>query len=350
MNKLTYYLLFVFSLLLFISCNVEDNFYAQPTVERSIYIDIPNSYLDQSDFNFLAQNKITNLYFNIFDVKYDPVHFEIPDSILQHECNVPVNFNVIPVVRIDNEIFEKIDTLFLQDFANKVAYKINEVYSTSFKGHTFIKYQIYCDWNLLTKNNYFKFLKFLRQEIGSDKKLSVVITLNHLKNQNIVGVPPAKEVVLKYYNFTNIKDFKDYNYIIDNNIANGYLDSVNNYPIKLNLSLPVYSCAIYYFKSDYWSYFKVFNSITEKNIASNPLFEINSDSSYNVIDWTTVEGEQIFPHNDLLIQAPSINELLKAKQVTAKFTKNNYEIIIYKYDTNSSKLLNNNDIEKIYFD
>ncbi|MBN2664838.1 MAG: hypothetical protein JXR68_14410, partial [Bacteroidales bacterium] len=165
MNKVVFYLLFIFSLLLLISCNVEDVFYVNPTVERSIYIDVPNSYLTQSDFDFLAQNKITNLYFNVFDVKYDFFHFEIPDSILQHECNVPENFNVIPVVRIDNQIFEKIDTINLQDFAKKIAYKINDVYGASFIGHTYIKYQVYSDWDLLTKNKYFKFLEFLRKEV-----------------------------------------------------------------------------------------------------------------------------------------------------------------------------------------
>ncbi len=350
MNILNYKIL---PLLLFLfpifSCNTK-NYYNNPHIVRSIYIDANYLTIDYQDMQYFEMHKISNLYIYFFNIKWDEIHTTIPKfNDIQIEDNLPANINIIPVVKIDNEIFQNIDSSQLNELAAKIIRKINYQFKNTFYNITFDKYVIECYWTSNTKNMYFAFLTLLQQL--TDKKLSVTIKPQYISNKDTLGIPPTNNIILNCYNFTDIDYQNDTNYIFDKDLLEKYIID-QNYPKKLTLGLPAYSCGIVYTKEYYYKNRAVIENITETNISQlnylkrkklNPyIFTFTRD--------TIIKNYHIYSsYTNLYLQKTNLQDIIYIKNNCKNLLKENYEAIIYYYDPNS-KILNDTNIEKIFSD
>ena len=97
--------------------------------------------------------------------------------------------------------------------------------------------------------------------------VSATIRLHQIKDKTKTGIPPIKKGVLMYYATSNPLDFKEENSILENKLAENYCKEIQNYPIALDIALPIYSWAI------------IENQVGEKRLLNGIRNEMLKDTS-----------------------------------------------------------------------
>lgn len=226
----------VFLTLFCSSCKKEHN------TQMAFYYWKQNFQLNKAQTVLLDQTKSDKLYIRFFDVKWDTkMQKSYPEAVINFSDKNLI-YQIIPVVFITNETFEKLD----QSEVDSLAIKCNELLkSIAFKQNISYKaVQIDCDWTVGTKDKYFSFLHSFKTL--SQKPLEVTIRLHQVKYQFKTGVPPADRGVLMFYNMGKITaDLNEPNSIYDAKIAKKYVSSLTNYLLPLDIALPVFSWSIH---------------------------------------------------------------------------------------------------------
>jgi len=105
--------------------------------------------------------------------------------------------------------------------------------------------QMDCDWTASTKEKYFMLLNFIRADLRKKNiSLTATIRLHQIKYYKKTGIPPADRGVLMFYNMTDPGQWETNNSILDLNAALKYTDGLKEYPLTLDLALPLYSQAV----------------------------------------------------------------------------------------------------------
>lgn len=319
------------------SCNLHQK------TENSIYIWKAELSLDQTDYDFFAENNINNLYIRLFDVEWK--NNETPISILHFDSEIPKNLNVIPVVYIKNQVLKNLYNDQLEDFADKLYHKINTVYSDNFPNHQITEIQLDCDWSETTRDKYFELLKYFQEKTEKNVTISVTIRLHQIKYQQNTGIPPVDKGVLMYYNMGEVKNQQEPNAIINNEIGMEYLNENSLYPLPLSLALPIYSWGVWY---DWQNSVNVVYQINVNTIDTLKYLQKIEGNKYKIIQDTVVEEKYLRIGDIIRMESSSIENLEQAKQVCKPLFSKNYEIILYNYNYSNTNLLNKNDLEKIY--
>lgn len=219
-------------LLLGLSCSKKEN-----NITTSFYYWKTQFVLDDSELNFIKQNHISKMYVRYFDVGLkggDP----IPISPITFDL-VPPNLEIVPVVYIKNEVV-LLPNLNVAELATNIVKYINQI--NSMNNIKIEEIQIDCDWSLNSKTQFFALVDEIKEQ--SNLKLSATIRLHQIKYFEKTGVPNVDEGVLMYYNMGTIAA-DSLNSIYDREVASKYTNSLVNYPLKLNVALPVYSWLVH---------------------------------------------------------------------------------------------------------
>jgi len=133
--------------------------------------------------------------------------------------------------------------------------------------------QIDCDWNNSTREKYFTLLKSIQEKLNTKSiSLSVTIRLHQIKFREITGVPPADRGILMFYNMDDPGKWETKNSILDINTAKKYVERLNEYPLPLDVALPLYSQTV------------IFSAGRITGIISGDLIqELSNKSCYEVI-------------------------------------------------------------------
>ena len=187
----------------------------------------------------LEDNKVKKLYVRYFDIDWNAkTEQAFPQSPIRFEHS-PANYTIVPVVYIKNEVFLSKHTDLL-DLAKKTNHYIGQINT---KNHIECQeIQIDCDWTLTSRDNYLEFIDCFKTISG--KKLSATIRLHQIKFFKKTKIPNVDSGVLMYYNMGEIAP-DSLNSIYDNTIANRYLESLEKYPLALNIALPIYSWGVH---------------------------------------------------------------------------------------------------------
>ncbi len=327
----------VIILLFLLACNTEKT--AQNHV-RSVYIWTAQTHFLDKDKKFLTENNIKNVYIRFFDVEWNTLHNEIPISILNFEGSISEETNVIPVVFIKNEVLKEIDTANIEEFTNKLHYKIDTIFSSYFKeSHILKEIQIDCDWTETTKDKYFYLLKQLKIKF-ENVEISVTIRLHQIKYQEKTGVPPADKGVLMYYNMGDFLDPQEPNSILNNEIGEQYINENSTYPLELSLALPVYSWSLWY----RWGQFeKIMYDINSDNIDDFDflhLIDDNNQSKFYIGTKDTDFNNKYFREGDVIkLEYITIEELNKAKEICKPLIKSDSEIILFSFSPQNYNMI-----------
>lgn len=192
--------------------------------------------LNNEEKIMLKENNIRKIYIRYFDVALKGnAPLPLLPIIFKEK---PENLEIVPVIFIKNEVMLN-QSLNTSDLADKIQNLINQINK---KNNFHIKeIQFDCDWSKQSKNNYFDFLSLFKTKFKGS--LSVTIRLHQIKYLKLAGIPNVDRGVLMYYNMSTL-DSND-NLIYDRNIAKEYIKNLKDYPLKLDLALPVYSWIIH---------------------------------------------------------------------------------------------------------
>lgn len=233
MHKAKLYCYSYFLLFAFISCR------SKQAPEISFYYWKTKFELNQYEKNVLTTNNVPVLYVRYFDIDIDPASGEPrPVSVITFDSS-SIQKTIIPVVYIKNRVFEKSDTTGISSLSKNVFQLIAGINSK--RKITVPEVQFDCDWTEKTKDKFFFFLNHYKKISG--QKLSATIRLHQVKYSQRTGVPPVDEAVLMFYNM-GVISANDMNSIYEEKNALKYVSSLKQYPLQLDIALPVFSWGI----------------------------------------------------------------------------------------------------------
>jgi hypothetical protein len=162
------------------------------------------------------------LYLKLLDIGYRDQKLSINPTDIRAPPSVPVT----PVVFLDNNALKDaaLDTVYAQILTHIPPQKYQHL-------------QVDCDWTEQTRDTYFAFLTRLKADYPH---LSVTLRLHQVKYAARTGVPPVERAALMYYNMSDIRDTETQNYILDTEVGQRYLQNFEEYPLPLDLALPLY--------------------------------------------------------------------------------------------------------------
>lgn len=226
-------------------------------IERGFYYWKNTTYsFDSAELSYLKNLRTQKLYVKFFEVEEDPVFFAAPiaKSILRisdyssdYERKedsalsvVMEHLEIIPVVFVKNEVLRSATHGSLDTLADNIDFLVTKYLCERMSSYCLNKeLHIDCDWTAKTKDNYFYLLNAIKKVSGVT--LSCTLRLYPYKYPELMGVPPVDKVTLMCYNLTSPLENENGNSILDNAELESYLKNAKEYPIHMDVALPVFS-------------------------------------------------------------------------------------------------------------
>lgn len=260
------------------------------------YVDKAFYYWKSNDWHFseiekkiLDSAQVTKVYVKFFEVEYNDINGNIPISktrLKNHfHDDEHDSIAIIPTVYIKNEVVLKSTKQELDTLASNVNYLVGKYYKDINNKLPLKELQMDCDWTPKSKDNYFYFLKSLKKISG--KTISCTLRLYPYKYPDKMGVPPVDKVSLMCYNLMDPLKNEDKNTILDVNELSLYLDKKRDYPVHMDIALPVYSWVQWYSGNAFNGVFYTDKKDIEKSLKPiKPLW-------YEVVDNVYLEGNYL---------------------------------------------------------
>ena len=262
----------LFVLFLIVSCSKKQSH------RYTFYYWKTNLALDKTEKDVLQKVTYPYLYTRFFDVdkiggKFRPVGVFRKDR----SFSLDKGKQIVPTVFITNRSFINITEDEIKLLAEGTNDLINEkIILNQLKASQEI--QIDCDWTAGTRDDYFKFLKKLKEVSG--KAITCTLRLHQVKDKNLMGIPPVDRVFLMCYSTSSPLENSDKNSILDVNILKSYLSKLEDYPIKtIEIALPIYSWGIV---TNHLGKHKLINALSKKDL-QNPDFKKISDTEIEIL-------------------------------------------------------------------
>ena len=326
-------LLFITLFCFFFSCQQQErptiSFYYWKTIFR----------LSPKEKNTLTANEVKRLYIRYFDIDLNPVTQQpFPRSPIRFEDKTNA-LEIVPVVYIKNKVMldSNLNVLDLAQKTNSFIQQINAKNNINIQ-----EIQIDCDWTLNSKKNYLRFIEVFKKV--SNKKLTATIRLHQIKYFEKTKIPNVDRGVLMYYNMGKIAP-DSLNSIYDRNIANRYLSSLKNYPLPIDIALPIYSWGIHIRDE---KIIGLRNKIDANNLKNNSSFVLTKNNWFTVRNSNFQNGVFYKKNDQLKIETISTSNLLEmANDLEENINQNPKEIIFYDLDEFNLKNYEEGFFEKI---
>lgn len=289
-----------------------------------------NAVLSPTEKEALTLARTQKTYIHYFDVVLTNT-IPHPVAVVQ---NIDTFFNkkeVIPVVFIANSVFKNNHTS-TEKLAEKVEKLVHQIHKRYFNKSA-KKIQIDCDWTKSTKEQYFKFLKLLNKKLT----LSATIRLHQIKYQTETGIPPVNHGVLMLYNVGDLSNF-EHNSILNSTIIQQYIHKKSNYPLLLNLALPLFSQVVI---KNNENNIRLINTVIEDDFKKDTVhFEKINKTTYRVLKKKLYKGHYLYKGFLLKLEKTPIEEIKKCNDLIKNSSLNIQNTILYHLDENEIKQQN----------
>ena len=286
----------------------------------------------QKAINIAQTNKIYLHYFDIENL-HEPTRSNdgiFPTYVLKSVTQEYQKFEIIPVVYIANRVFKAKD-LNITFLSNRIKKLINQISKVQFNKE-FKQIQIDCDWTGSTRGAYFKLLKQLQNHFEID----VTVRLHQIKYKKKTGVPPVKKGTLMLYNVGDLKN-KQQNSILESSIVKQYINSETDYPLSLNIGLPLFSQTIV---TNNDNKIKIIKNTERRRLESDDHFKKNDNLNLVVVKDTLYKGFFLSKGYNLKLEEIDENVIIASYNVLKESKLNVDEVIFYHLDEKSLSNIN----------
>lgn len=232
--------------------------------------------LNKEEAQLLHNTKSPNLYTRFFDIVKQNETF-IATGVLKIDPKVNIEKTIVPVIFITNESWYNITDSQIEFLAKKISDQIKNTENTT---HLKLgnEIQIDSDWTNTTQKDYFKFLTILKNISG--KNITCTLRLHQVKDKAQTGIPPVDKMYLMCYATSSPLENTDINSILDVKILKSYLKNLKDYPVKLDVALPIYSWGIV---SNHVGKKKLINAVTTEALENNPSFKKLNATTFEIL-------------------------------------------------------------------
>lgn len=250
-------------------------------------------HLSTQERGYLKKLHIKRLYIKYFDIDWN-AHLQEAQPVgeLKWQTNdIPVT-HIVPTIFITNRTLLNISYNRLEKLGNNIANKILEM-SKNLRNVTINEIQLDCDWSGKTQKRFFKLIEILREQVKSKgiDTLSATIRLHQIKYYKKTGVPPVDRGMLMFYNMGSLDGKNTNNSILDLQIAQQYLGKSKNYPLKLDVALPIYQWGVLMRRG---KVIKLLNNLKNNTFVNNRFFRQNKEQLFEVVESTYLNGVYLY--------------------------------------------------------
>jgi hypothetical protein len=261
--------------------------------EPSFYFWKTNAAPSFYEIERLNSLKINQLSLHLFDIDVEkdesapqPIGITNLDSAFFVPQNVTSerDFLITGCIFITNRVFENPKTN-LEKLAENTL-KLVDFFKKKLPKNHFDNLQIDCDWTATTRENFFLFLQELQKKEQSCS-ISATIRLHQFRFPKETGIPPVDHGTLMFYNTGELTDWATENSILDSIDAKKYLQNGSNYPLPLDVALPIFKWGIV-FRDD--AFFKILNNLDSSQLVDNKRFTRINRTRFSVKKETFLDG------------------------------------------------------------
>ncbi len=330
-------------------------------INKSFYYWKTTFHWQETDNNLIVKTlKINKLYVHLFDVDWQNGKAQ-PSGTLSFRDSLPQNLSIIPTVFITQNVVLQLgshENYEVDSLAKKIVIKVFNMLQRQ-QINKITELQIDCDWTLKSQQIYFKLLQSIKSFAQLQQptiRISCTIRLYPMKYHKKMGIPPVDKGLLMCYNLNNPTILGNENAILSYKNAKSYLSSLADYPLPLDIGLPIFAWAAQFRNG---KFLRLLHKIRHKNLANNNNFKILDSNIYQAIQTTTLNNYENNYQNNYEIMAGDILKIDEIQteelQQTANFiyeklSNKSYKemnVVFFHYD---NEVIENYDIQKVFFE
>jgi hypothetical protein len=261
--------------------------------------------LSEAERELLAHTGARRLYIRFFDIDWpDGAAEPAPVSWLEAGAPPPDDLEVVPVVFIANQTFERLPEADVEELARKT---VRALRATAGDWARPVEWQFDCDWTDNTRDKFFGFLRAVKARVV--QPVSVTIRLHQFRYPERTGVPPADRGMLMFYNMGDLYDWDESNSMLNLDKAAPYLQGAPPYPLPLDLALPAYRWGVAY-RHD--RLLLLMHGLGDESLQDTSRFSALGPGRYELLKSTYIDGYYLYAGDRIRLEAAPADSLQKA--------------------------------------
>lgn len=283
----------------------------KPTITPAFYHWQTEVNLSNFEKNYLQNFPIQKLYLKFFDVDIENEAI-VPKALIYGDSLSTIfkNKEIIPTIFITNRTLKDISAEKITDLSKKIVSKIHYLAAKNLL--TFSEIQLDCDWTLTTKMAYFELIGNIRQQSTKGTKISATIRLHQVKFFEKTGIPPVDKGILMYYNMGNLEEIETVNSILDNKIGQQYLKNGGDYPLKLDIALPIFAWGVLFRDG---RMIRLINDLRATDLGDTSRFIKMNDTHFTVKNSNYVKGYYLYEGDEIRLETTTQTQLENAAKL-----------------------------------
>lgn len=349
----------LFAILLGVSCTQKVD------VERAFYYWKTNEFrFEKEERNLISKVEPKTIYVKFFEVEKDGAFGAVPVSKTRFSiksCNYDGDYgysfdssfcdsfksvNIIPTVFVKNDVLSEISAQEIDTLASNIIFLVNKHFK--YKDFDSVspleEIQIDCDWTPSNKDNYFSLLQSIQNQ--TEVEISVTLRLYPYKYRDKMGIPPVSKATLMCYNYFNPLQRLEENSIQNNQELKLYLKGVEDYPMHLDIALPVFNYAFHFHNKQFAGVLRGFegeiDSFCKPMEGSDLLFTVTKD--------TVIENSYLRVGDQLKIELSNTQQVLESIDILKNYIQfdGKTRVTLFHLDAERPNELNHEEIISIY--
>ncbi len=373
---------------------------AENSCKSKHYFEVARSfYYWKTSYDFSDKDKayadslhIQKMYIKCFDIDWsENAAKAVPVGVLNTTSYMHLPFEkVIPCIYILNIVMEKSSEFELFELAQKIGEKLSQTFSDFANSYTYTKttgwddpvyaegnkytqherdiilnridstkdamkkdwlwqaneIQFDCDWTEKSKENYFYFLKKIK-ELFPDKTISCTLRLWQYNNRKIAGTPPVDRCMLMCYSVGNPRRYDGKNSIANAEDMKAYLVK-SKYSLPLDIALPVFSWGVLFRNGHFKGILHDADLATIQKDTAN--FEHLTGNFYRYLTDTVIENTYVRYGDEIKIERIDSTELSSITSLISSSIdlSGKTGIAFFSWDTTYIKQYGINNLKKYY--
>jgi hypothetical protein len=220
----------------------------QPPAHRAFYYWRTTLALSAREAQALTALHADRLYVRLFDVDWDDTDATprpVAPLVVAHAAAgappLPAHVEPVPVIFIRERVLRRLTPATARQLAGDI-WRTVQAKLAAIAPAPARELQIDCDWTDSTRAAYFALLEGLGEHARpAGTTLAATIRLHQIKYRERTGVPPVGRGMLMFYNMGRIEADPDAQAIFDPDRAGAYLARLADYPLPLDVALPIWS-------------------------------------------------------------------------------------------------------------